>query len=166
MPVEQTYNSRMTRAQGTAQDPSDLGARKCSREETAYRTWLGILGPLRWICLGGGVILSAAAGMSVLGESAFFGPNWKLVSTLFAFTASALTGLHGVLKCDSHQSECHRLIQAFRGLRFEYEASKDLGPQERSKRREELDAKFARLVTTAAATPAGWCYKKADREVN
>jgi hypothetical protein len=158
------YNPTNMSPQGlgtTTQDPSGWGVRKCTVEETAYRAWLSVLGPLRWICLGGGVVFSAAAGLSILGESAFFGQNWKLVSALLAFAASALTGLHGILKCDAHQAECHRLIQAFKSLRSNYEASNFLDPQERPKRLQKLNDDLTELTKDAQAIPAPWCYKKA-----
>ena len=147
-----------------AANPVERGVRNCQREEAAYRSWLGFLGPLRWLCLGGGVVLPAVAGLSALGETAFFGPNWKVVSALLAFAGSALTGLHGALKCDTHQAECRRLIQAVRGIRLEYESSVDLDAPQRASRLAALQAEFAKLVRDASATPA-WCYSKTGRPI-
>ena len=145
-------------------DSADLGVRNCRREEAAYRSWLAFLGPLRWRCLGGGVVFSAAAGLSILGESALLGQKWKLWSALLAFTGSALTGVHGVLRCDAYQAECHRLIQEFKSLGFQYEAAVDLEPETRAARTEQLHAEFARLVKGASATPTRRCYATADQE--
>jgi hypothetical protein len=85
------------------------------------------------------------------------------VKPLLAFTTSVLRGLHGVLKCDSHHSECHRLIQAFGSLRSEYEAARYLDQQQRLRKRDELDTKFAQLIKN------GYCdagkfggYERAD----
>jgi len=161
-------SSRLTRPmhtknERTAQEtPPQEGERDCQREEVAYRIWLGILAPLRWTCIGGGVVFSAAAGVSILWEVL---PDGKLISALLAFTASALTAIHTALKCDSYQSECHRLIQAFKSLRAQFHASNNVAPLERPRRRNNLNVRYAQLIETAAASPAQWCYRRADREL-
>jgi hypothetical protein len=141
----------------------DQGEQDCRREEMAYRAWLGVLTPLKWTCVSGGVVFSAAAGVSILWEAL---PHGKAISAALAFSASALTGLHSALKCDAHQSECHRLIQAFRSLGTQYAASKSLGPPERVERRNALNIRLGQLIETATARPASWCYDRADRAIH
>lgn len=143
--------------------PHDQGKRDCEREEMAYRAWLGLLTPLRWGCVGGGVVFSAAAGVAVLWDAL---PHGKAISAILAFSATALTGLHTGLNCDAHQSECRRLIQAFKSLGDQYEDLKDLGPDEEAEERKALNRRRAELKETATALPAAWCYSRADNTMN
>ena len=138
----------------------DQTNRDCRREVIAYSEWLGWLTPLRWISVGGGVVLSATAGFAILWDSL---PNGKIISASLAFAASIMTGLHVALKCDAHQAECRRLIQAFKSLSLQIAACKVLPPEEQAKARPEIMTKVAHLVETAAASPGAWCYRRAER---
>jgi len=133
---------------------------ECRREVIAYGEWLGFLRPLGWLCLSGGVIFSSAAGVSVIWTTA---THEKIISASLAFTASALTGLHGTLKCDSHQAECRRMIQALKSLLAELALCKTLASSEQSKKRDKLVAKLVNLIDAVKASPADWCYRRADR---
>ena len=113
----------------------DQTDRNCRREIIAYSEWLGWLTPLRWISVGGGVVLSATAGFAILLDSL---PNGKIISASLAFAASIMTGLHVALKCDAHQAECRRLIQAFRSLSLQIAACKELPTVEQVKARAEI----------------------------
>jgi hypothetical protein len=151
--------SEPTAPAGHALDQTD---RYCRREAFAYREWLGWLTPLRWISVGGGVVLSAAAGFTILRESLPHGPA---ISATLAFAASTLTALHVALKCDSHQSECRRLIQAFKSLSVQIAACRELPSAEQEKKKTEIMTKVAHLVETATAVPSEWCYRRADRVI-
>jgi hypothetical protein len=134
--------------------------RDCSREVIAYGEWLGWLTPLRWISVGGGVVLSGAAGFSILWNTL---PSGKIISAVLAFAASTLTTIHVALKCESHQSECRRLIQAYKSLSVQISLCRELTPEEHPARRAEIMMKVAHLVETANAVPGEWCYRRADR---
>ena len=149
--------------EGSSRVPRDQGERDCEREEMAYRAWLRLLTPLRWTCVSGGVVFSTAAGVSVLWDGL---PHGKVISAILAFSAAILTGLHTRLNCDAHQSECRRLIQAFKSLRDQYKDLGDLRPLEEAEQRKALNKQRAKLKETATAIPATWCYSRADNVMN
>jgi hypothetical protein len=132
--------------------------RECQAEKEAYETWLGLLTPLRWFTVIGGIILSAAAGAIVL--LAEYRPGheeWRLYAAMSAIVASMLTGLHTGLDCDVHQAECRRLAQVYSGLETAYESA-PLGTDERQRLRfEQLETKLQEAKSEAAATPPRWC---------
>jgi hypothetical protein len=138
----------------------DQTDRYCRREAFAYSEWLGWLTPLRWISVAGGVLLSAAAGFSILWKTL---PHGTGISATLAFAASTLTALHVALKCDAHQSECRRLIQAFKSLSVQIATCKELPSPEQEKKKTEIVTKVAHLVEAATAVPGEWCYRRADR---
>jgi hypothetical protein len=160
-----TYICRIARMNEKSEQTAALALERaeweCRRETIAYREWLSFLRPLGWFCLAGGVIFSGAAGVSIL-WSTFQGG--KIVSALLAFTASALTGLHGVLKCDSHQTECRKMIQSLKSLSTEIALCKTLNPAEQTERRDRLVTQLIRLIKKVDASPAPWCYRRADRQ--
>jgi hypothetical protein len=133
---------------------------QCRREQVAYEEWLRVLSPLRWICVGGGVLFSAAAGITIIWNSL---PHGRMISAILAFSASVLTGLHVALKCDPYQAECHRILQALKSLGIEIEMCREVHDQEYSAKAGSLIAELASLLKTASASPSTRSYRRAER---
>jgi hypothetical protein len=140
----------------------DWAKLRCRREALAYNAWLGKLTPWRWFCVSGGIVFSAAAGVSIVWQAL---PHGRVISALLAFAASALTGLHVALKCEVHQTECRRLIQAFRSLEIQMNACNVLPPPGRDERQQALVEDLAQLIKTTAACPSDKCYELADKSL-
>jgi len=147
-------------SQPSAVSALDKAEQICRREAIAYGEWLHILSPLRWFCVGGSAILSAAAGVTILWQTV---PQGKLIAALLAFGATALTGLHVALRCDAHQLECRKLIQSFKCMSLHIAACRELAPEDQEKRRSEIVMKVANLIEEATATPSSSNYRHADR---
>jgi len=135
---------------------------RCRREALAYNAWLRKLTPWRWFCVSGGIVFSAAAGVSIVWQALPYG---RVISALLAFTASALTGLHVALKCEVHQTECRRVIQAFRSLEIQMNACNALPSPARDERQQVLVEALAELIKTTTASPSDKCYELADRSL-
>jgi hypothetical protein len=130
-------------------------AAQCREEEHAYRRWVDFLAPFRWAMVGGAAFLSAAAGATILKDPGFLGPT---AAALMAFAAAALTATHTALRCDFHQGECQRLVQAFRSLANEYEGASVADGAYAASQKEELEIRYAEVVRTAGATPPAKYY--------
>lgn len=77
----------------------------CEVEKQAYAIWLGLLTPVRWFTIIGGIVLSAVAGGAVLlAEYRVIGDGWRIYGAACAIVASVLTGIHTALNCDAHQT--------------------------------------------------------------
>jgi hypothetical protein len=109
------------------------------------------------------VVLSAAAGVTILWDSL---PHGKVISAVLAFGAAALTRLHAALKCDSHQSECRKLIQEYKSILVAIAECMDLDPQAKSQKRTEIMSRIAHTIETTTATPSAACYRYADLALN
>lgn len=142
-----------------------LRERQCRIEQRAYGRWLGILTPLRWFTVAGGIILSALAGATVLGKPQLFGDQWPVYGGVLALVASILTGLHTVLHCDTHQAECRRLVQLYESLEAGFQGARARPESEMPRYVEELEAKFAEAKAKAAAAPPRSFRERAEREV-
>jgi hypothetical protein len=139
--------------------------RQCRIEHRAYDIWLSRLTPLKWLTIGGGTILSALAGATVLGKPEFLGAQWPIFGGVCALASSILTGLHTALKCESHQTECHRLIQLFSSLEASFQAAQALPTSQLQEKFKELEPKFEEARMKATASPPAWCRKRAEREI-
>ena len=137
----------------------------CRRDARAYSYWVGILTPLKWLCVGGGVVLPAVAGFSLLGRREYLGQQWQVISGALALAGSLLMGLHVGFKCDPYQAECHRLIQAFEALAKRSESAAATSKESVEKAAGELEAKYAELTETAQARPPRWAQAKARRQL-
>jgi hypothetical protein len=110
--------------------------------------------------VGGGVLFSAAAGVTIIWNSL---PHGRMISAILAFSASVLTGLHAALKCDPYQAECLRLVQALKSLGMEIQSCKELPDEEYSAKARALITELTNLLKTAGASPGTWSYRRADR---
>lgn len=128
----------------------------CRVEQRVYGKWLGVLTPVRWITVGGGILLSTLAGATVFGRPEILGTKWALWSGVFAFGSAALTSLHTALGCDAHQAECRRLIQVYESLEAGYRAARFLPEAELQAERASLDRQFQETKLKAAASPPYW----------
>ena len=138
--------------------------RQCRVERRAYEIWLGRLTPLKWVTTGGGTLLSILAGATVLGQPKFFGSAWPVYGGALALTSSVLTGLHTALRCDSHQTECHRLINLYSSLEAAFQAARVLPAPQLEAPLKELEGKFEEARMKAAAHAPAWCRRRAQRE--
>jgi len=137
--------------------------RECQVEAKAYEIWLGLLTPVRWFTVIGGIVLSAIAGGIVLfAEYQVEGEPWRVHGAVCAIFASVLTGIHTGLHCDSHQTECRRLVQLYSGLATAYEAAPLLPGERLNVKFEELEARFEQAKSEAAASPPQWCRRRAN----
>ena len=57
------------------------------------------------------------------------------------------------------------MIQALKSLGMQFRDSKDLEAAELKKAHSDLTSRLAQLIKNVEATPADWCYSKADREI-
>jgi len=138
--------------------------RECQVEARAYEIWLGLLTPARWLTVIGGILLSAIAGGVVLvAEYRVEGIPWRIWGARSAILASVLTGIHTGLHCDTHQTECRRLVQLYSGLATAYEAAPLLPGERLNVKFEELEARFEQAKSEAAASPPQWCRRRANR---
>ena len=139
--------------------------RQCRIERRSLEMWLTWLTPLRWFTVAGGIILSAVGGATILSKPGLLGDDWSVIGGLCALSASILTGLHAGLNCDSHQSECRRLIQVYSSLEAAYEAAGLLPPAELPGRQSALEEKFEEAKTKATAAAPSNYRRRAEREV-
>lgn len=154
-------------------EPTDLRAhfhkrqRECHVEKSSYETWLGLLTPVRWVTIIGGIVLSAVAGgVVLLAEYWPPGESWRVYGAGCAIVASVLTGIHTSLNCDAHQTECRRLIQLYSGLEGAYEAAPLVTRDRLRMRFDELEAKFQEARSEATASPPQWCRRHAKSDVD
>jgi hypothetical protein len=129
---------------------------RCASEIAAYSRWLGFLSPLRWVCIGGGVIFSAGAGFTALWQSI---PHGRFIVAGLSFAASALTGLHIALKCDAYQAECHRLVQSFKVIELDIDQFFSLPGMQQPDQALKIATGFRNLIDTASVVPGARWYK-------
>ena len=84
---------------------------------------------------------------------------------LCALISSLLTGIHTALKCESHQAECHRLIQQYLSLQTSFQAAHALLFSEVPQRLKELESKFEEATMKATTAPPGKYRERAEREL-
>lgn len=139
--------------------------RQCRMESRAYQLWLDRITPLKWISVGGGTVLSALAGATVLAQPVLFGSYWSVIGGVLALVSSILTGLHTALKCDAHQAECHRLIQLFASMEAAAQSAPALSAAELPVAWKELESRFQEAIAKATASPPAWCRRKVESEM-
>jgi hypothetical protein len=137
---------------------------QCAIERRALEMWLGLLTPLRWLTVSGGIVFSAIAGATILGKHDLLVGSWPVVGGVCALTASILTGLHTGLKCESHQAECRRLIQVYLSLEAAYQAARLLPPTELALRQSALEERFEQARSNAAASAPGRYRVRAEQQ--
>ena len=136
--------------------------RFCREQRLAYQAWIGLLSPVKWLTVGGSVILSSFAGLNALIDQGLLGAHWQLSTALAAFGAGLLTALHANLRCDEHQNECHRIIRTFQSIELAYEAARTESPENLATKRDEIEVRIQGLVENAMATPAEFCRRRAE----
>ena len=139
--------------------------RKCEVARVAYENWLGLLTPIRWLTVSGGVILPLVAGLLVSGKLPPVGHS-DAIAAVCSFAAATLTGLHTALGCDAHQIECRKLIQRFSSLRDGFQRALIVSPEDSRALLQELDAKFVKTREETMATPPTFFLRKAEKEVS
>lgn len=91
---------------------------QCKQGSRRFELWLGKLGPLNLFTVGLGSLLSFLGGAEILAST-------QILTTqqagIMALVGGALTGIHGWLKCDDHQSECRRIANGYKSFQTKYE---------------------------------------------
>lgn len=136
---------------------------ECLVEKRALELWLGRLTPLKWTCVGGGVVLPLIAGFTLLGETDALGKYWPLISGALALVAAALTGLHTALKCDPHQAECHRLINAYADIVTSIQSASASDDRSAREQKVEIEARLRETRKSAGAHPTQGCRDRAQK---
>ena len=89
---------------------------------------------------------------SILGVGAasiyFAGPEHKEIIAIFTGLAALLSAIHKGLNCESHQSECRRLMSEYRALVVAYRSLGDIEPEDYRVALLTLESKFAELAKT------------------
>ena len=124
---------------------------QCHQDSRRYESWLGKLGPLNLFTVGLGSLLSFLGGAEIIAST-------QILTTqqagIMALVGGALTGIHGWLKCDDHQSECRRIANGYKSFQTKYEKIQ-LEPQKDKKleRLNELEDDFAGFEDGFRAVP-------------
>ena len=127
--------------------------------------WLSILNPARWIMLGGITILSAIASAILLKDNGLVGPHWKIIAAACSLAATIFSGLHTVLHCDEHQTECRRLISAYSSLEIGFQNIQRLEPADSKIKGDELETKYEETVAGAQASAPTLFRTRAEKEL-
>ncbi len=90
--------------------------------------------------------------LGVLAGSALFSDSGSVWIGLGALAAALLTAVHKGLDCDTHQVECRRLVQAYRGLETRYRTLRQIESSDIAEELRALDAELAELRQSQAAT--------------
>jgi lysylphosphatidylglycerol synthetase-like protein (DUF2156 family) len=99
-------------------------------------------------------LLGVIAGSALFAEtnSSWLGIDtlsWLAIGTL---AAALLTAIHKGLDCDSHQAECRRLVQVYRGLETRYRTISETSMDDKCGKFAELEEKLAVLKESQLAT--------------
>src|SRR5258706_13250881 len=139
--------------------------RECLVQARAYELWLRILTPIRWATVTSGVALPAIAGFTMLQGRDIFGIPWANVCAVLTFAASLIAPLHTALRCEPHQTECHRLRRRYAAMAddFEVALSGDVAPLPR--KQAELTTHLSDLKLHSKEETPGWILDKAQRDV-
>ncbi len=119
---------------------------ECCQRALYFESRLRFFSKTNWIT----VIVPSLLGV-IAGSALFSSINsvWLGVGTLIA---ALLTAIHKGLDCDSHQSECRRLVQAYRGLETRYRTISDLKLDNASKLLVDIDEQLAELKESQLTT--------------
>jgi hypothetical protein len=139
--------------------------RECLIQARAYDLWLRVLTPIRWATITSGVVLPAVAGFTLLRGQDIFGIPWTNVSATLTFIASIVAALHNALHCEPHQTECRRLRRRFATMADDFETALSGDEKSLVKKRDDLNARLSQLKQSATEEPPGWCFDKANKEV-
>ena len=87
---------------------------ECMQKAAYFESKLRFFSKMNWITVLVPSLLAVIAGASIFatGKTIFLG--------IVALLAALLTAIHKGLECDSHQAECRRLVQSYRGLETRY----------------------------------------------
>ena len=105
--------------------------------------------------------------LAVIAGSAIFTSNYSLLLGIGALVAALLTAIHKGLDCDTHQAECRRLVQAYRGLETRYSTIAETCVEDAQERTIELEEKLAVLKESQLATVSPqWLRDRSSEESN
>lgn len=138
--------------------------KECKAERRAYEIWLAWLFPANVITIVMPAVLAAIAGATILGDF-FEKDGTKIIAGGAALTSAALTAIHTALKCDSHQAECRRLVQAYYALEAAYSGLEGCQDDSISHNYEKYEERLQHLRESAGAITPEWCKKKAREEI-
>ena len=119
---------------------------ECNQRASYFESRLRFFSKTNWIT----VLVPSLLGV-IAGSALFTSVNslWLGIGTL---VAALLTAIHKGLDCDSHQAECRRLVQAFRGLETRYRTVSEIRMEDADEKLVYLDDKLAELKESQLAT--------------
>lgn len=127
----------------------DIAAKRqkeCNEKALYFESRLRFFSKTNWIT----VIVPSLLG--VIAGSALFSTTNSVWLGIGALIAALLTAIHKGLDCDSHQTECRRLVQAYRGLETRYRTISDIKSDSACKQLVKLDEQLAELKESQLAT--------------
>ncbi|MEH6471932.1 MAG: hypothetical protein V7752_11830 [Halopseudomonas sp.] len=87
---------------------------ECAERAVFFDSRLRFFSKTNWITVLVPSLLGVVAG------SALFAPSSSVWMGVGVLLAALLAAVHKGLDCDAHQTECRRLVQAYRGLEVRY----------------------------------------------
>ena len=122
---------------------------ECTKECANYTRWISRLRLPNIILVGLGSLLAFVGGAAVVTE---LGPAW--IGGVLALVGGAMTGLHGWLGCEAHQSECRKVLGQFESIKSRYEhLLVELDEPRRTERFRELESEVAQIQHERKALP-------------
>ena len=119
---------------------------ECAERAAYFDKRLRFFSKTNWITVMVPSLLGVLAGSALYADSNL---KWIAIGTLFA---ALLTAVHKGLDCDAHQSECRRLVQAYRGLEVRYRTLAQIETSTLVDDLLVLDAELAELRQSQTAT--------------
>lgn len=127
---------------------------ECGERAAQFDSQLRFFSKTNWITVLVPALLGVVAGSALFAESdsSWIGieaSTWVGIGTLFA---ALLTAIHKGLDCDAHQSECRRLLNAYRGLEVRYRTLAQIETPTIAAELRALDFELAELRQSQTAT--------------
>ena len=120
--------------------------KECNQKALYFESRLRFFSRTNWITVIVPSLLGVIAGSALFSTT---NPIWLGIGTLIA---ALLTATHKGLDCDSHQAECRRLVQAYRGLETRYRTISDIKSDTTCKQLVKLEEQLAELKESQLAT--------------
>lgn len=119
---------------------------ECNQKALYFESRLRFFSKTNWITVIVPSLLGVIAGSAL---SPSISSIWLGIGALIA---ALLTAIYKGLECDSHQAECRRLVQAYRGLETRYRTISETDMDNACEKLAELEEQLAVLKESQMAT--------------